>query len=137
MTLEGFNAKPLGEEQFYLICEREGITVFERKVPTSFYMRCDGEDIIVLKESERGLRRLFSAYHELGHYFLHGGEADALALFRGLRTSKAEVEADAFAAIALCPRLCLHNFAWLDEHGDDFAPRIWLMRNMIYERYGI
>lgn len=137
VRIEGFNRRPLGEEDFYLICSKEKVAVLEQDVPTSFYLRCEGEDVIVLRRGEKGLRRLFSAYHELGHYFMHGGEYDSLALFRGPRSSKSEIEADAFAAIALCPRICLDNFDWLESNGERFAPRVWLIRNMIWERYGI
>lgn len=137
LPLPGFNARPLEEQDFYTICEREGITVLEWKVPTSFYMSCSGEKVIVLKQGERGLRRLFAAYHELGHHFLHGGEYDSISLFRGPRDSKDEIEADAFAAIALCPDVCLKDFEWLGRHSDDFAVRVWVIRNRIFREYGI
>lgn len=128
--------RPLDEQDFYEICEKEGVSVVEMEVPTSFYMYSSGEHVIVLRRSEHGLRRLFSAYHELGHYFLHGGDVP-IALFRGSREKKMEVEADAFAAIALCPETSLRNFRWLDEHGDHFAARVWLIRNRIFETYRI
>lgn len=137
LPVDGLDVRPLTEEDFFEICRREDITVLEQDVPTSFYMRCDSVPVIVLKRSERGLRRLFSAFHELGHHFLHGGRSDSLALFRGSRESKSELEADAFAAIALCPATALQNFKWLDEHPEAFAARIWLMRNYIKDTYRI
>lgn len=127
----------MSEKDFYSICEAENIIVVEKSVPTAFYMRCSGKDVIVLKKGEYGLRRLFSAFHELGHYFLHGGEGDSVALFRGPRSSKEEVEADAFASIALCPQVCLTNFSWLSDNESDFAARVWVIRNRIYRDYGI
>lgn len=137
LPVDGLDVRPLTEEDFFEICRREEITVLEEQVPTSFYMRCDNVPVIVLKKSEGGLRRLFSAFHELGHHFLHGGESDSLALFRGPRTSKAELEADAFAAIALCPLTALQSFRWLDDNPEVFAARIWLMRNYVRDTYGI
>lgn len=137
LDIEGLDVRPLDENDFLHICEHEQIIVLERSVPTSFYMRCDGVPAIVLKKGERGLRRLFSAYHELGHHFLHGGESDSLALFRGSRDSKSEIEADAFAAIALCPAIALESHRWLDEHPEAFARRIWIMRMHIRETYRI
>ena len=55
------------------ICEENSITVLELDVKTSFYFCCYGKHFIVLRKSLRGLKKLFELFHEIGHFYCHGG----------------------------------------------------------------
>ncbi|MET0752587.1 MAG: ImmA/IrrE family metallo-endopeptidase, partial [Pyrinomonadaceae bacterium] len=97
-------------------------------VSTSFYMSVLGEPTIVLNKRLKGLKRIFAMFHELSHHFLHGGKDAANAFYFGLVESKAEVEADALALIALIPLLSLGSFDFLDEHPNRYAKKLWRER---------
>lgn len=137
LPVRHLNIRELTETDFYRICEEERVEVHELDSPSSFYIRTGGVRAIVLTTREYGLERRFSAFHELGHHFLHGGEAVDTALLRRPRESRKEYEADAFAAIALCPLSAFVSGEWLSEATDPYSSRIWILRRKIWERYGI
>lgn len=135
--MPGLNVRELGEADFYSICAREGITVLEFPHAVPFYMKADDGTVIVLKEGERGLRRLFAAWHELAHHFLHIGERGVVRAFDGPRDSREETEADAFASIALIPRTKLWTGDWLHEQDEPYAAHVWQVRYRVFRTYGV
>lgn len=137
MKKYGFNRRELTEKDFYEICEREGIIVLEMDVPTSFYFRAEGLSFIVIKKRQTGLRRLFSMFHELAHHFLHGGQTAESAFFFGLLETKAEIEADALATVALVPHSSLANFDFLENHPVRFAKQLFRNRQKLEFLYRI
>lgn len=117
IKIDGFNQRSLTESDALTFCEENEITVLESDVPTSFYFCCYGRHFIVLKKSLRGLKKLFSLYHEICHFSRHSGcEASSQAFFYGLIESKNETEADAFATICLVPVTALDNWDFLESH---------------------
>lgn len=128
IKIKGFNKRSLDETDAYWICEEENITVIEAEVPTSFYFVCKGQAFIVLKKSLKGLKKLFDLWHEIGHHFLHSGR-EYESYFFGLIESKNEVEANIFATVAICPKLALDNYDFLENH-----PRSRFARNLFKER---
>lgn len=134
----GFNIRALTEEDFYAICESEGIHVIETDVVTSFYMPVLGEPTIVLKKGLKGLKRLFVMFHELAHHFAHGGKDANNAFFFDMTISKKEFEADAIATIAILPLSSLENYDFLDEHPRSrFAKQLYKDRQKLWFLHGI
>lgn len=133
----GFNKRFLTEKDFYAICEQENITVLEMEVSTSFYMCVSGESFIVIKKKLKGLRRVFSMFHELAHHFLHGANRATNAFYFGLLESKVEFEADALATIALVPKFALYSYDFLEDHPNKFAHKVFEDRKKLDFLYGV
>lgn len=98
----GFNRRVLTLDDFYTICDREGILVCHlpmRWRGLFFYRR--GKPVIVLSDRLRGIELLYTAWHEYGHYLFHTPGC------RGVY-DKTETEADMIATIALIPVFLLH-----------------------------
>ncbi|MCD9188293.1 MAG: ImmA/IrrE family metallo-endopeptidase [Pyrinomonadaceae bacterium] len=133
----GFNERAMSEADFYTICESENIKVIETDAPTSFYFSVEGNHFIIIKKSLKGLRKTFSMFHELAHYFLHGGDHLSRAYFYGMLKSKNEFEADALAVIALLPRKSLKSFDFLEEHPNRFARKLYQDRQKLEFLYGV
>lgn len=133
----GFNKRALTETDFYAICETEGVTVFEMDVPASFYFSILGEHFIVIKKRLRGLRKVFVMFHELSHYFLHGGKVAEKAFFFGLLESKAEIEAEAMATVALVPRYMLNSYDFLEDHPNRYARQLFKNRQKLEFLYDV
>lgn len=94
-------SRPLTEQDFFSICEQEGISVtWGRK---AFYFTVLGHHFIQLPKAAQGLALLYPAFHELGHYYLSAGQPIAVAMFHG--DSKDESECDTAALLALCPNI--------------------------------
>lgn len=133
----GFNERFLTESDLLDICEQENITVLSCDVPTSFYLDVEGEYFIVLQKTLKGLPRDFALAHEISHHLLHCGATTDRAFFLNLLDSKNEVEADALATIALCPRRALYSFDFLEEHPNAFARRVFKNRQKLDFLYGV
>ena len=133
----GFNRRELTLKDFYEICESESITVLEMDVPTSFYFSIAGLSFIVLKKNQRILQKTFSAFHELSHHFLHGGQSGENAFFFGLLENKAEFEADALATIALVPKHALLEYDFLENHPNRYAKNLFRNRQKLEFLYDL
>lgn len=133
----GFNQRSMTESDFYSICEIKNINVFEHDCPTSFYFSIENRHFIVIKKSLKGLQKTFSMFHELAHYFLHGGKDFSVAYFYGLSRSKNELEADAFALLALLPKNSLNDFDFLENHPNRYARKLFNDRKNLYFTYGV
>lgn len=94
-------SRPLTEQDFFDICDKEGINVIwgER----AFYFTALGRHFIQLPKTAQGLALLYPAFHELGHYYLSAGQSIAVAMFHG--DTKDEHECDTAALLALCPHV--------------------------------
>lgn len=121
----GFNKRALTDADFYRICEAEKIKILEIDSPTSFYFSCEGRFHIVIEKKLKGLKRTFSMFHELGHHFMHGGDAMPHAFFFRMTANRNELEADAFATAALCPIAELNGFDFLEHHPNRFAKKLY------------
>lgn len=133
----GFNIRILTENDFYAICECEGIEVLEMDIAASFYMSVSGKCFIVLSKKLKGLKRIFVMFHELAHHFLHGGRDAAQAFYFGLLETKNEFEADSVALIAMIPLSSLKSFEFLEEHPNRYARKLYRDRQRLYFLYGV
>ncbi|HUF04354.1 MAG TPA: ImmA/IrrE family metallo-endopeptidase [Aridibacter sp.] len=98
----GLGERRLTTGDFYDICEAEGVEVISHPGEASWYMEVKSRPFIVLSDSRKGIEKEFVMFHELGHYFLHAGNADR-PMRDSLGPSKKEFEANAFALLALLP----------------------------------
>jgi Zn-dependent peptidase ImmA (M78 family) len=131
----GIGSRALTEDDFWRFCSDEDIEIFWSKKQFAFYFTVPRKDIrtIALPSRERGLRLLFSMYHELAHHWLHGGDEPYTA-FRGLSDCKDEAEADMVALVAIFPLTELPNGCPEDGR---FARRLWNERLRLYSLYRI
>lgn len=133
----GFNERELTETDFFEICERERIEVLELDIDNSFIMSAKGKSVIVISRKLKGLKRRFAMFHELAHYFLHGGRSLESAFFLGLLDTKNETEADAVATIAIVPRRSLECFSFLENHNNRYARKLFDDRQKIEFLYDV
>lgn len=136
IAIYGFNQRFLTEEDFYKICEAEGIEIIWSDKKFSWYMTVESVPFIVLPRRARGLKLLFKMFHELAHHFRHYGELPTQVYFHELLDNKDEMEADAIATIALVPKHGLDSYDFLEEHPNKFARRIYEDRKKVEFLYG-
>lgn len=135
----GWNERPLTEADFYRLCRRYKITVFEMPLSIGgFYYQYKGGDYIALDCRLTGKMQLHVMFHEFAHYLMHVPNANETASFHGRgRKTRKEQEADRFALVALIPRGVLEMRS-VDELIDEgFGPDMVWKRIEVYERYGI
>jgi Zn-dependent peptidase ImmA (M78 family) len=106
-----WNVRVLTQDDFDYYCDRAGIAV--REVPLELpglYICRDGQPQIFLSDELRGAERLFIAFHELAHHWLH---PPGVQMFHGFGR-RVELEADAVAACCLIPKTVLTHY-WPSE----------------------
>jgi Zn-dependent peptidase ImmA (M78 family) len=129
----GIGTRTMTEEDFYAICEAEGIDVILSPEKFSFYFTMLDQSFIVLPRRRRGLKLLFAMYHELGHYFMHVGNEPDAAFLDGHHRD--ELEADAIALVSIVPKSRLKDMAWLD--GSRYGSHLWNERVRLFFLYDI
>jgi Zn-dependent peptidase ImmA (M78 family) len=106
-----WNIRVLTQDNFDHYCDQAGITV--REVPLEqpgLYIPGNGRPQIFLNDELRGAERLFIAFHELAHHWLH---PPGVRMFFGW-AKQIEVEADIVAVCCLIPRTVLTHY-WPSE----------------------
>lgn len=133
LEFHGIGTRALTEDDFYKICDAEGIEVLQSPEKFSFYFTMLDEHFIVLPKRRHGLRLLFAMFHELGHYFMHVGDEPAAAFLNG--HTRDEIEADAIALIAIVPKSKIKQMAWLD--GSRYGSHLYNERLRLFFLYDI
>jgi Zn-dependent peptidase ImmA (M78 family) len=107
-----WNVKVLTQDDFDYYCDCDGIAVSETplEVPGLYICR-NGQPEILLSDELRGAERLFIAFHELAHHWLH---PPGIQMFHGLPSPRVELEADVVAICALIPKTTLTHY-WPSE----------------------
>ena len=129
----GIGVRAMVEEDFYRICEQEGIEILHSPEKFSFYFTMLGQHFIVLPKRRKGLRLLHAMLHELGHYFMHVGTEPDAAFLNG--HGRNEAEADAISLVAMIPRSKLKEMAFLD--GSRFGAHLYNERLRLFFLYDI
>ena len=130
----GIGIRPLTEEDFWSICEKENIEVIWSPEKFSFYFSVLGRKFITLPKRKRGLRLLYAMFHELGHALASPGlEVDAA--FLSAAHTKDEAEADAIALVAMIPKHKIKEMAFLDN--SRFGGKLWNERLRLWFIYDI
>ena len=135
----GWNRRPLTEDDFYRLCKKFRIGVTEMPLTVSgFYYRVSGRDFIAVDSKLSGPKKLLVLFHELGHFLLHTSESGATANFHGIqKTSRKEIEADAFALCAVIPKTLLESRSPDELIHDGIDPDTLRERVGVYRRCGI
>lgn len=113
-VIEWFDLQyPLDVRQF---CDSLGIHVFEKQLQKDGYLICmEGKKAVFIKADQNPQRKRFSISHELGHYFMHDGNAvygcDRITPYLNNRNNiiDTETEANRFASELLIPTDKLQN----------------------------
>jgi len=130
-----WNIRVLTDDDFQQYCDADGIVVREIQVEQpGLYMICDGAPTIFIDETLRGSERLFVAFHELAHHWMH---PPGIQMFFGL-AKIVELEADVVAICSLIPKSVLIHH-WPSEIVELFGYSHWMVhfRCEIFDRYKI
>lgn len=133
----GIGSRALNEDDFWRIAEAENIKIIYSEEKFAFSFTLLGRKFIVLPYRRKGLKLLFSMFHELGHMLLMNGKEPNVA-FQGLEccdNDKAEAEADAIALVALIPKRLLLEMSLMDN--TRYGDKLWRERCRLYFLYGI
>jgi len=132
----GWNKRPLGEDDFYLLCRRFKVTVVEMPLRTNgFYYCVRGRHFIAVDSKLSHIKKLLVMFHEFAHFIMHSPDTNTTASFHGLgQKTRKEREADAFALCALIPK------AWIEERDisemldDGFSMELLSKRARVFEQ---
>ena len=130
-----WNVKVLTQDDFDYYCDRAGIAVKETPLELpGLYICRDSQPQIFLSDELRGFERLFIAFHELAHHWLH---PPGVQMFHGL-SNRVEYEADVVAACALIPKTTLTHY-WPSEIADvyGYTHDLITFRCEIFDRWRI
>lgn len=135
----GWNQRSLTEDDFYKLCKRFKIMVTEMPLTVSgFYYRVSGRDFIAVDSKLSGQKKLLVMFHELGHFLLHAPDCGETANFHGIqKTSRKEIEADAFALCAVIPKTMLESCSPDELVQEGIDPDALRERVEVYRRCGI
>ena len=129
--IPAFNERPLTDADFFFLTDTNRIEVNEIKIKKrGYHVWEDGEDFIFIRKTLRGLKWLETAFHELFHAVLQ-------IPTRYWRHYKQQIEANAFALIALIPAPMLRGLAFLEEHPTIYAHYLFKERKRVFDLYGI
>lgn len=137
--VKGWNRRPLTEADLYAVAERQGVLILEDSTDdmewNGLYTVIRKTPVIIVRADLKGLERLWTLYHELGHHLLH---APATCFFAEGSQHKAEHEANAFAACALIPeRYVRQMYLWDLYEVDEFAAKLFQIRLEVFENYKV
>lgn len=136
-----FNRRALSLEDFTSFCRRNRIKV--HSIPLlvpGFFMLTGGRPHLYVDDGRRGVTWLHAALHELAHYLFHTPPYETAAYFYRLRPrTREEVEADAFAIIALIPQGLLKKLMESEDYAEDngLPSELLKERAELFARYGI
>lgn len=141
----GWNAKHLNEEDFYSQCKINHIEIIETP------MRLRGicwyvmdQHVITINSKLVGHEKLFTMWHEFGHFLMHFPNKTVGTYFWGEeqiyshQSRRQENEADAFALCALIPRNWVECKTLRELVEDDYFTEetVW-KRKKVYEKFKI
>lgn len=136
-----WNRRAFTMEDFYRYCRRKGIKVHEMPMlVAALYGVKRGRPHIYLDSRTKGVARLHAAWHELGHYLLHTPPYESVTYYYRLRPqTREEIEADAFAIVALIPEPLLKKLLAAEEYAEDYGLSAELLKERceLFARYGI
>lgn len=128
--IPAFNERSLEAEDFFFLTETNSIDVCEMKLKKrGYHVWEDGEDYIFIKKTLRGLKWLETAFHEMFHAVLQ--------VPTNYIHHKQQLEANAFALIALIPLPMLDGYSFLEENPTAHAHWLFKERKRVYFLYGI
>lgn len=135
--IKGWNRRALTEKDFYTLCEKFGVAVVENDTKRmrwkGIYTVIDGKPTIIVNAKLKGLERLWTLYHELGHYLLH---SPSTCFFDESTLRKTQSEANFFAAYALFPEKWVRQRPlWELYDLDRHSVKLFNIRLEFFEKY--
>lgn len=132
LRLYEWNKRPFTEDDFYRFCEQEEIIVFcgTRGWPGEYFIH-RGHPVILLHPDLQGYTRLWVAFHELAHHWLHAIDSH---FFYGT-TNKVDLQADRIATPAIIPTDWLKEPGLFDLFEQGYPPALLETRIKIYEQF--
>lgn len=138
--LPQLNIKIHGEADFYRLCRKEKIDVYEiplRGGILGYYSNYRGKAHIILNSKMDKMKRLEVAFHELGHHYLHAPVPKSVFFDSQNLSNKEETEAQSFALLALIPITLLEQIEETPALLEDYPPDLIEQRLKIFQHYGI
>ncbi|HUF02816.1 MAG TPA: ImmA/IrrE family metallo-endopeptidase [Aridibacter sp.] len=134
--LPDWNTRVFVLEDFYKICEKDGVVVLEQDIRSrGEYSVVDKRPIIVLRAGLNEQLKAWIAFHELGHHYLH---YPAPHRFSRGTYRKMDREANFFASVALIPTSQLERLAWGEAEPEASGPEgLMRIRLAVYRHFGI
>lgn len=131
----GWNQRVLTQDDFDQVCEQEKIRVEYRDAGyPGLYTVARKTPLIVISPYVLPRARLFVAFHELGHHWLH----DAGCHFRFGSPDRIERQADLIAACALIPRPLLERATAGELHDEYRYPiELFHLRLRVFTERGL
>ncbi len=131
----GWNERELNEDDLDIVCDGEGIALFEFEMRrTGMYGVCEGVPVILLNKKLRGVKKTEVGFHEVGHHILH---SPSMCLFTRNSSRRHQLEAQAVAAVALIPFCRLEIVLKSEELLSQYPPKLIKFRLEVLEHYGI
>ena len=136
-TVKAWNVRPLTEDDFWRLCKKNGVLAIEDDsddmIRQGLYTVVEDVPVIFLHADLRGVERLWTMFHELGHHLLHTPET---CFFSEHTYEKAQCEANIFTAIALIPKKVIQQmYLWDLYDVDEFAAKLFQIRLEVFEKY--
>lgn len=134
------NEKIYGVPEFYRLCRKEKVTVYE--IPLSdnvygYYSNYRGKAYIILNSRMDKSKWLEVAYHELGHHYLYTPVARSVFFDSHHLSNRQELEAQAFALLALIPLALLRQIEENPSLLDDYPADLIRQRLKLFADFGI
>lgn len=138
--LPQLNIKIHGEADFYRLCRKEAMKVYEiplRGGILGYYSNYRGKAHIILNSKINGLKRLEVAFHELGHHYLHAPVPKSVFFDSQSLSNKQEIEAQSFALLALVPVTLLEQIEQNPILLEDYPADLIEQRIKLFQNYGV
>lgn len=135
----GWNEVPLDDDAFERLCLARKVNFRLMPMNEDGFYTCDEKKHYIAVNSRLSpFQRLFTMYHEFGHYLMHSPSTDTIANHCRAEGEKTrdEKEADAFAYCALLPLDLLKSRSG-EELADIYGITFFMERLAVYERYKI
>lgn len=136
-----WNDRAFTLDDFYGYCRRMRIRIHEMPMrAAAMFAVKRGRPHIYLDTRTLGVARLHAALHELGHFLLHTPPYETVTYYYRLKpNTREEIEADAFAIVALIPLSLMKRLMASDEYSIEYGMSAELLkeRTQLFLRYGI
>ncbi len=137
--LPDLNNKVYTETDFYNICTEENIFTAEACLPkrtNGIYLIYDNSPMIIIQSSLNYYEKLEAGFHELGHHFLHTpSQKSAYFKTTNFHFNQQELEAQAFALIALIPLTLLRQIELYPDIQNDIPDKLLKDRLDLFFKY--
>jgi Zn-dependent peptidase ImmA (M78 family) len=133
--LPHWNRQVLTESYFFDFCKNNGILYGETDLISGAgeYLIHRNRDFILINTHCGERFKNWVRYHELAHFLFH-----VPGRFDNTMRRKFDYEANVIASVALIPLCVIKKYTWAQiKEFYDYPMELYLIRLMVYEKYGI